>query len=77
MVDAESALNNNVILAVSIPQAVSAIAINGETPVNHAEESEVSIPQAVSAIAIAMSARPKNQLLERFNTASGKCYCNR
>ena len=61
---------------VSIPQAVSTIAI--KLPVGKAAKLlTVSIPQAVSTIAIATYLANKNiAYLTCFNTASGKYYCN-
>ena len=63
-------------LLVSIPQAVSTIAI--KSLINkRREEVKVSIPQAVSTIAMtAVNYGPMRTCLECFNTASGKYYCN-
>ena len=63
---------------VSIPQAVSAIAIQFLVSFALAVNfSKVSIPQAVSAIAIVKTGEVTVQWKPRFNTASGKCYCNK
>ena len=62
---------------VSIPQAVSTIAIDEEN-VSKNIFLAVSIPQAVSTIAIGLQINTELFLsfLEGFNTASGKYYCN-
>ena len=60
---------------VSIPQAVGTIAMV-PTAKKLAEVMNVSIPQAVGTIAmIDVSVAPLRNLL-RFNTASGRYYCN-
>ena len=60
---------------VSIPQAVSAIAIDAINRLTSSYNVEVSIPQAVSAIAIQEVELFADKSVS-FNTASGKCYCN-
>ena len=62
-------------MIVSIPQAVSAIAIRVPELAPSPKAWEVSIPQAVSAIAI-LWCNNRRYYGECFNTASGKCYCN-
>ena len=61
---------------VSIPQAVSTIAITCFRQCYACSFLEVSIPQAVSTIAICYCITSDNFASERFNTASGKYYCN-
>ena len=62
--------------SVSIPQAVSAVAITSLNYDSH-NLNRVSIPQAVSAVAIP-DELGKNVSIKfaGFNTASGKCCCN-
>ena len=65
-----------VIKEVSIPQAVSTIAMlvqKGQS--GTAKTKKVSIPQAVSTIAIGDTGLAGDAALS-FNTASGKYYCN-
>ena len=65
-------------LNVSIPQAVSTIAICERTQqITHPLICMVSIPQAVSTIAMLREAEvDEEEVVYRFNTASGKHYCN-
>ena len=64
-------------LRVSIPQAVSTIAIlNSLYSKKELREGLVSIPQAVSTIAIWEPTQNSYYDIVSFNTASGKYYCN-
>ena len=60
---------------VSIPQAVSTIAIR-EKGLVFKPIGLVSIPQAVSTIAIVTIMSLLRIVMAGFNTASGKYYCN-
>ena len=62
--------------SVSIPQAVSTIAISCPRPCATAFWYPVSIPQAVSTIAIKELKANGYHIIVSFNTASGKYYCN-
>ena len=61
---------------VSIPQAVSAVA-TGNVFADYVGCRDVSIPQAVSAVATLLAVSSLLSLLSCFNTASGKCCCNK
>ena len=61
--------------AVSIPQAVSAVATQSSYAYEVAEVN-VSIPQAVSAVATIIIDKTDKKTIKGFNTASGKRCCN-
>ena len=64
-------------MIVSIPQAVSTIAIDVISIKKYGKVIKVSIPQAVSTIAITiLLLLPLLRIVFCFNTASGKYYCN-
>ena len=63
---------------VSIPQAVGTIAIKDGGDIIEVPYVEVSIPQAVGTIAMELNLKLLLKVyLKRFNTASGRYYCNR
>ena len=71
------AQDNQNLYKVSIPQAVGTIAMRkGIQNEKINDSSNVSIPQAVGTIAIAVPSGVNIPLPARFNTASGRYYCN-